>query len=429
MPVGKVFLNYRREDSEGYVGRLYDHLSRRFPGRIFRDVTELRPGEDFVDALEREGLSCQVLLAVIGRRWLTVADARGHRRLDDPTDILRKEIEHALQRNILVIPVLVGGASMPPIEELPPNLASLGRRQALPITELDFEHDLERLIRALEQALNESTAAKQPSQRPPENELNGLLSRARSAIAAQDWNAAIPALQSALALNPADAEVASQLQFALRQKEVATLFGRGQVLYQSKDYRSALACFQQVRVLGGNYNDVDSLITLIQLGPQSIEHPKPKRLRWIVGGVLATIALIAIVGILSQEERPKPQVTIGDEPNGTTPVKVQPTAPRTEPSTSHITLRYTGDQLGGCNLRVNFNIGGKLIVPDSNPYYASDVPEGNQHYVTAGAVVCPAGTCQAYGEGSVYVHDDAIFNIVWAMNSYSTCGMTLVPME
>lgn len=334
MPVDKVFLNYRRDDSEGYVGRLYDHLNRRFPGRIFRDVTELRPGEDFVDALEREGQSCKVLLAVIGRHWLTVADASGHRRLDDPRDILRQEIVHALQRNILVIPVLVGGANMPPIEELPADLGRLGRRQALPISELDFEHDMERLIRAVEQAIGECAAEAQPGPKPTGSEQSELLSRARSAIAQQDWNTAIPALQSALALNPADAEAAGQLQFALRQKELATLFLRGQALYQRKDHPGALACFQQVRALGGNYNDVDSLITQIQLGPQSIERPKPKRLRWIVGSVLATIVVLAIVGLVTQEQQPKPPVTIVDGPNATNSGTVQPAASGTRPGTS-----------------------------------------------------------------------------------------------
>lgn len=153
MTVGRVFLNYRRDDSEGYVGRLYDHLTQRFPGRIFRDVTGLRPGEDFVNALDREGVSCQVLLAIIGKRWLSCMDAGGRRRLDDPDDILRREIIHALQRNVLVIPVLVGGATVPAIDDLPPELKPLGRRQALPISELDFERDLERLIEVLAQEL------------------------------------------------------------------------------------------------------------------------------------------------------------------------------------------------------------------------------------------------------------------------------------
>ncbi len=163
MAVGKVFLNYRRDDSEGYVGRLYDHLTQRFPGRIFRDVTGLRPGEDFVNALDREGVSCQVLLAIIGKRWLSCADVSGRRRLDDPEDILRREIIHALQRNVLVIPVLVGGATVPAIDDLPPELKPLGRRQALPISELDFERDLERLIEVVAQEL---CIAPQPGRHP-----------------------------------------------------------------------------------------------------------------------------------------------------------------------------------------------------------------------------------------------------------------------
>ena len=130
MSLGKIFLNYRRDDSEGYVGRLYDHLTDRFPGRVFRDVTGLRPGEDFVSALDREGVSCQVLLAVIGRRWVSSTDSKGRRRLEDPADILRSEIVHALQRNVLVVPVLVGGATMPDAEDLPADLRPwLGARR------------------------------------------------------------------------------------------------------------------------------------------------------------------------------------------------------------------------------------------------------------------------------------------------------------
>jgi hypothetical protein len=167
MTVGKVFLNYRRDDSEGYVGRLYDHLTQRFPGRIFRDVTGLRPGEDFVNALDREGVSCQVLLAIIGRRWLACVDAGGRRRLDDPEDILRREIIHALQRNVLVIPVLVGGATVPAIDDLPPELKPLGRRQALPISELDFERDLDRLIEVVAQELCVAPQAGRHAVPPP----------------------------------------------------------------------------------------------------------------------------------------------------------------------------------------------------------------------------------------------------------------------
>jgi hypothetical protein len=167
MSLGKIFLNYRRDDSEGYVGRLYDHLTDRFPGRVFRDVTGLRPGEDFVSALDREGVSCQVLLAVIGRRWVSSTDSKGRRRLEDPADILRSEIVHALQRNVLVVPVLVGGATMPDAEDLPADLRPLARRQALPISELDFERDLQRLVDVIAQELKCQPNAGQRNVVPP----------------------------------------------------------------------------------------------------------------------------------------------------------------------------------------------------------------------------------------------------------------------
>lgn len=317
MPSGQVFINYRHEDSEGYVGRIYDRLVQRFPGRIFRDVTGLRPGENFVDALEREGRNCGVLLSVIGRHWLTITGRLGGRRLDDPNDILRQEIVHALQRNILVIPVLVGGAQPPKAEELPDDIMLLGSLHALPITEIDFEPDIERLIRRLEQALGEPCAEEKPSRPSGQNELNELLSRARSAIARQDWDAAVPALQSVLVLNPSDSEAASQLQFAVRQKELANLFARGQAFYERKEYAAALSCFQQVRAKGGNYNDVDSLITGIQLGSNSGGRSKPRRLRWIIAGALAVVVILFVVAVVNQDESKKPP-TIGNESNTST---------------------------------------------------------------------------------------------------------------
>lgn len=94
-----------------------------------------------------------------------------------------------------------------------------------------------------------------------------------------------------------------------------------------------------------------------------------------------------------------------------------------------VTLRYLGDQLGGCFLRINFNIGGKYIVPNGNPWTVPDVPEGNQSYTVGGTVQCPIGTCQAYGQGSVFIHDGAIFNVIWQSNSYTTCAVTLMPAQ
>jgi len=249
MAGGKVFLNYRRDDSEGYTGRIYDRLNARFPGRIFRDVVGLQPGEDFVDALEREGVACEVLVAIIGKRWLGITDAAGKRRLDNADDVLRQEIFNALKRNILVIPLLVGGAVMPGAEELPADLAFLARRQALSVSEVNFDVDIGRLMQRLEKALGECKPA-QGEETHQKDELSNLLALARSAKAQQDWRGAVQALRAALSLSPSNPEVAAQLNEAVQQQQVVDLFHQGQQFYQAQNYRSALDCFRRVRVLG-----------------------------------------------------------------------------------------------------------------------------------------------------------------------------------
>jgi hypothetical protein len=104
--------------------------------------------------------SCDVLIAVIGKRWLTSSEGEGNRRLDNPDDFVRLEVATALKRNIRVIPVLVDGASMPPARDLPDDLKSLVRRNAVEVSHTRFSADSERLIAALERVF-EKTAAEQ----------------------------------------------------------------------------------------------------------------------------------------------------------------------------------------------------------------------------------------------------------------------------
>src|SRR5574341_164668 len=116
----RIFINYRRQDSEGYVGRLYDHLTRAFdPDEIFMDVEGIQPGADFHQALEDAVSACDVFLAVIGPQWSGSADEQGQRRIDQPGDLVRAEIAAALKHGKLIIPVLVGGAQMPTRPGLP----------------------------------------------------------------------------------------------------------------------------------------------------------------------------------------------------------------------------------------------------------------------------------------------------------------------
>ena len=154
-----IFINYRREDSAGHAGRLFDGLSRHFAGRLFMDVDTLEPGVDFVDAINKAVGSCEVLIVLIGREWLTITDKAGHRRLDNPEDFVRLEVESALDRNIRVIPVLVQDAAMPRADEMPPSLAKLARRNAIELSDARWNYDVDRLAEAIEEVLEDTGAA------------------------------------------------------------------------------------------------------------------------------------------------------------------------------------------------------------------------------------------------------------------------------
>jgi len=111
---GRIFISYRREETAYPAGWLFDRLAERFgPKQVFKDVDSIELGDDFVQMITRAVGSCDVLLALIGDQWLTITDVHGRRRLDDPDDFVRLEIEAALTRNVRIIPILVDGANMP----------------------------------------------------------------------------------------------------------------------------------------------------------------------------------------------------------------------------------------------------------------------------------------------------------------------------
>jgi hypothetical protein len=120
--------------------------------QVFMDVDSIEVGVDFVEAIERAVGACAVLLAVIGPQWTAVADADGRRRLDDPDDIVRREIEAGLARKIRVIPVLVDGTPMPGRQQLPDSLWPLALRNALELSHNRYAHDIDRLLEAVDKA-------------------------------------------------------------------------------------------------------------------------------------------------------------------------------------------------------------------------------------------------------------------------------------
>ncbi|MGH3979090.1 MAG: TIR domain-containing protein [Pseudonocardiaceae bacterium] len=151
MSLPKIFLSYRRDDTSGHTGRLYDTLSARFgSGRIFMDVDALEPGVDFAQRIVEVIEECQVQLVVIGPTWLTMTDRDGARRLDNPRDFVRMEIETALVHDIRVIPVLIRDTTMPSTEELPDSLAGLAHRNAVELDDTRWRRDVDRLVGFLE---------------------------------------------------------------------------------------------------------------------------------------------------------------------------------------------------------------------------------------------------------------------------------------
>jgi uncharacterized RDD family membrane protein YckC len=173
---GRIFISYRREETAFPAGWLYDRLAERFTdGQVFKDVDSIELGDDFVEVISSAVGSCDVLLALIGHQWLTITDEHGQRRLEDPNDFVRVEIEAALARNVRVIPILVEGARMPRATELPASLARLVRRQALDLHPSRFDFDTGRLLRVLERSLAEArttrqdaAVAKAPAEAPPD---------------------------------------------------------------------------------------------------------------------------------------------------------------------------------------------------------------------------------------------------------------------
>jgi hypothetical protein len=160
----RILISYRREDSAAYAGRLFDRLSDYFgPDSIFIDIDTIKPGQDFIQTIEKSVILCDVVLAVIGTRWLAIKDATGQRRLDRPDDLVRIEVASALNRGIQVIPVLVGGAEMPTAADLPNDLLKLARLQALEISDGRFHHDVHQLIQALGGSKSKASAAGGPT--------------------------------------------------------------------------------------------------------------------------------------------------------------------------------------------------------------------------------------------------------------------------
>jgi TIR domain/IrrE N-terminal-like domain len=146
----RLFISYRRQDTGGEAGRIFDRLKEVIPARyIFMDVDSIDAGVNFGEAIRKAVAVCDVLLAVIGERWISVQDGKGIRRLDDPEDYVRAEIGAAFNAKIRIIPVLINETKMPSRSELPPDLEPLVLCNAVEIRHSRFDADVEHLIFSL----------------------------------------------------------------------------------------------------------------------------------------------------------------------------------------------------------------------------------------------------------------------------------------
>lgn len=163
--VSGIFISYRRQDAAPYAGRLRSDLAQRYgESSVFLDIADLTPGASWTEQLHQAVDACDLMLVVIGPRWLQATDAEGRRRVDDPEDFIRSEIAAALQLGKRVVPVLVGGASMPPEAQLPDEIAGLARRQAGELSDRRWDADLARMFEWLDRMV---TAVASPAAARP----------------------------------------------------------------------------------------------------------------------------------------------------------------------------------------------------------------------------------------------------------------------
>jgi TIR domain-containing protein len=161
--MARIFISYRRTDAAGYAGLLLQHLEEHFPGEIFLDRSTLEDGARWDLEIAKHLNECEALIVLIGPDWLKAQDPdSGQRRLDNPGDWVRREVEAGLQRGVRVIPVLMGGARMPKAEHLPEPIRGLASREYREVSDRDARDDVGRLTGNLKKtigALAANTAA------------------------------------------------------------------------------------------------------------------------------------------------------------------------------------------------------------------------------------------------------------------------------
>ena len=170
----RIFISYRRDDSQGFARSIHDRLAQHFgPDAVFRDINDIEPGRPWAEAIDHALASCDVFVLLIGRRWLEATDDEGNRRLDDPEDRHRREIETAVSRRVRIFVALMEDAHMPRRKELPQGspgeeptgLQLVPALHALRIADHAFDYGIEELVTNIERATEQVHVSEEASQR------------------------------------------------------------------------------------------------------------------------------------------------------------------------------------------------------------------------------------------------------------------------
>jgi hypothetical protein len=458
-----IFINYRREDSIAYAGRIYDRIGAHFgKDRVFMDIDAIDPGEDFVEAIEHTCTSTGVFLVLIGKSWATITDRTGKRRLDNPNDFVRLEIARGLARGVRVIPVLLDDAEMPGPDVLPEDLQKLAYRNAIQISSQRFHHDIDRLIDAITKGLAKSEPHAVPEEpaRPRSAEVigSGFAVSAPSAL-----QPAAPPLSSSSAPVAAPVEQLTVPQ-SVKLPVPAIASGQGSkrlalglilglvafALVVSVGIWIAYAMNRPAAETRSSTSATSSAPTAstqpspapassqprqTQVQQSPVQQPqvqrdaKPKN-------VAASTLTSSAPARNPVQQAPAPSAA---PPPAYQPPAPQPSAPQPAPPVSSadnqpnaarlatVMVVYSGDNLA-CSLDLNVQLGDRKFHPTANQVRLTGMPLGAQRYEIAGRIGCPyRGVCTASGSGSLNVRDGSVFHVVWRNTSYGKCSIGLVP--
>ncbi len=348
-PTGRIFLSYRRDDSRYATRGIYDRLATHFgEDAVFMDVDTIPAGLDFVKVLQREVQRCDILVAVVGKSWLNIKDEAGNRRLDNPEDFVRIEVATALERDIRVIPVLLDGVFMPRSTELPDNLKTFARRNAIQVKHDSFGSDVYRLIKQLEKAFEEierdkadqaRLAAAETARLAQKAKIEKLHTQADTAVSLQDWALAQRKLKNILALDADDLQAQAKLELvdekltALAEEEQAQRIAQEEALKEKAARAQAQVAQERADRLARQKRDAEEKARQDALKEERRQEridnirnffsKNAKGLLFGIGGITLLFLLGLIISNIDFAPQPEPTDVAG---LATTPLSVAPTS-------------------------------------------------------------------------------------------------------